>query len=112
MGKNPGMKDIQLYQQILGLQSPWQVETVTLNREAGEIQVRVVCTESVWGCPTCAQRMHVHDYEERRWRHLDSCQFRTVIAARVPVVKCPEHGAQTVAVPWAEKWAGYALPFF
>jgi transposase len=105
------MKDIQLYQQILGLEAPWQVETVTLNREAREIEVRVACTEKVWGCPTCAQRMHVHDYEERRWRHLDSCQFQTVIVSRVPVVKCPEHGAQTVTVPWAEKWARFSRLF-
>ena len=52
----------------------------------------------------CHRRMHIHDYEERRWRHLDSCQFKTVIVARVPVVKCPVHGVETVAVPWAEKY--------
>jgi transposase len=105
------MKDIQLYEQILGLQAPWQVEKVTLKREAKEIEVQVACTEKVWGCPTCAQRMHAHDYVERRWRHLDSCQFRTVIVAAVPVVKCSEHGAQTVAVPWAEKWGRFSRLF-
>jgi transposase len=101
------MKDTQLYQQILGLTDPWQVQAVTLNREAQEIEVQVVCTEQVWGCPECGQRMEVHDHEERRWRHLDSCQYQTFVRARVPVVKCPVHGAQTVAVPWAEKWGRF-----
>ena len=105
------MKDIQLYQQILGLADPWQVQEVTLKREAKEIEIRVGCTETVWGCPQCSQRMQLHAYDERRWRHLDSCQFRTVIVARVPVVKCPEHGAQTVAVPWAEKWGRFSRLF-
>jgi transposase len=105
------MKDIQLYQQILGLADPWQVQEVTLNREAQEIEVRVVCTEGVWGCPACGQRMEVHDYDERRWRHLDSCQYQTFVRARVPVVKCPAHGAQTVAVPWAEKWGRFTRLF-
>jgi transposase len=105
------MRDIQLYQQILGLEIPWQVESVSLKLEAKEIEVRVACTEEVWGCPTCGQRMQVHDYDERRWRHLDSCQFRTFILTRVPVVKCPEHGAQTVAVPWAEKWGRFSRLF-
>jgi transposase len=105
------MKDIQLYQQILGLADPWQVQEVTLNREAQEIEVRVVCTEHVWGCPECGQRMEVHDYDERRWRHLDSCQYQTFVRARVPVVKCSAHGAQTVAVPWAEKWGRFTRLF-
>jgi len=105
------MKDIQLYQQILGLNEPWRVETVTLKAKVQEIEIRVVCTDEPWSCPQCQQRMHVHDYEERRWRHLDSCQFKTFVAARVPVVRCPEHGAQVVAVPWAEKWGRFTRLF-
>jgi len=101
------MKDRELYQQLLGLTDPWRVEEVTLNRAGQEIEVRVVCTEQVWGCGKCAQRMHIHDWEERRWRHLDSCQFKTFIRARVPIVLCPEHGAQVVAVPWAEKYGRF-----
>lgn len=105
------MKDIQLYQQILGLASPWRVDRVSLKPQAREIEVRVAFDDTAWGCPQCRQRMVIHDYEERRWRHLDSCQFKTIIAARVPVVKCPAHGAQTVAVPWAEKYARFSRMF-
>jgi len=105
------MKDFELYQQILGLTHPWRVEQVSLKVEARRIEVRVGYADTVWGCPACQQRMHVHDYEERRWRHLDSCQFQTIIVSQVPVVKCPEHGAQTVAVPWAEKYARFTRLF-
>ena len=99
------MKDFELYQQILGLVEPWRVEGVTLKAKEREIEVRVGFAETLWGCPQCQERMQIHDYEERRWRHLDSCQFQTIIVSRVPVVRCPTHGAQTVAVPWAEKYA-------
>jgi transposase len=105
------MKDIQLYQQILGLEEPWRVESVTLRTEQREIEVRVGFAETIWGCPECQQRMQIHDYEERRWRHLDSCQFKTIIVARVPVVRCPTHGSQTVAVPWAEKYGRFSRLF-
>ena len=105
------MKDFELYQQILGLVGPWRVESVTLKTQQQEIEVRVGVTDTLWGCPQCQQRMHLHDYEERRWRHLDSCQFQTVIVARVPVVRCPEHGTQRVAVPWAEKYARFTRLF-
>ena len=106
-----GMKDFELYQQILGLTEPWRVEQVTLNVAARQVEVRVGYAATLWGCPECQQRMQIHDYEERRWRHLDSCQFQTIITARVPVVKCATHGALTVAVPWAEKYARFTRLF-
>lgn len=105
------MKDFELYQQILGLVAPWRVEAVTLKVAAREVEVRVGYADTLWGCPECQQRMHVHDYEERRWRHLASCQFQTILVARVPVVKCATHGAQTVAVPWAERYARFTRLF-
>jgi transposase len=109
--KLQGMKDIQLYQQILGLVEPWRVESVTLKPKEQEIEVRVGFADTLWGCPQCQKRMQIHDYEERRWRHLDSCQFQTIIVSRVPSVRCPEHGSQTVAVPWAEKYTRFTRLF-
>ena len=105
------MKDIQLYQQILGLVAPWQVESVVLKAKERAIEVRVAFAETLWACPQCGQRMEIHDYEERRWRHLDSCQFQTILVARVAIVRCAEHGAQTVVVPWAEKYGRFSQLF-
>ena len=82
-----------------------------MNRQAQEIEVEVVCEEVVWGCPKCQQRAHVHDHERRRWRHLDSCQYKTFIACEVPRVKCPEHGTVQVSVPWAEKLSRFTRLF-
>jgi len=105
------MKDFQLYQQILGLIAPWQVESVTLKLKEREIEVRVTCAQTHWGCSQCQRRMEIHDYEERRWRHLDRCQFKTILVSRVPIVRCAEHGAQTVVVPWAEKYGRFSRLF-
>jgi transposase len=105
------MQDVQLYEQLLGLVAPWKVEAVSVKVPEQQIEVRVACQETVWGCPQCSQRMHVHEWEERRWRHLDSCQFQTILVARVPRVRCPEHGSQVVAVPWAEKFGRFTRLF-
>jgi len=106
------MKDTSLYQQILGDTSPWEVSEVELNAETLTIEVRLTLPpESIWGCPQCASRMHVKEWRERRWRHMDSCQFKTVLVALVPVVECPEHGGQTVQVPWAEGSSRFTLYF-
>jgi transposase len=105
------MQDFQLYEQILGLSAPWRVKAVKLLKGAEEVEVEVECTQKIWACPSCHQRMHVHQWEQRRWRHLDSCQFKTYILAEVPRVKCAEHGSQSVAVPWAEKYGRFTRLF-
>lgn len=97
------MKDIQLYQQILGNTDPWSVSDVRLDAKTREIEIEMALSDrELWGCPACSRRMHRHDTERRRWRHLDSCQFKTYLVADVPRVKCPDHGTQTVNVPWSE----------
>jgi len=105
------MNDIQLYQQILGDTKPWRVEGVALKAAEREIEISMALDAQVWGCPECRGRMHVHGYERRRWRHLDSCQFRTFLVADVPRVKCETHGTQQVAVPWAEKHGRFTALF-
>ena len=105
------MQDIQLYERLLGLSRPWEVSRVTLKREAQEIEVEVRCIESVWGCPTCGRQMQGHGHEHRRWRHLDSCQFKTIVVCEVPRVRCLEHGSQQVSVPWADPRARFTRLF-
>jgi transposase len=105
------MQDTKLYEQILGLQSPWFVKRVDLKTESREVEVEVGVAPTVWACPECAARMHVHGSETRRWRHLDTCQFKTIVVADVPRVKCERHGTQSVSVPWAEKHSRFTMLF-
>jgi transposase len=39
---------------------------------------------------------------ERFWRHLDTCQYRTILHAESPRSECPEHRVKVVWLPWAE----------
>lgn len=106
------MKDTSLYQQILGDTDPWNVNDVRLDAEKLTVEVRLtVRPDALWGCPQCQSRMHIKEWRTRRWRHLDSCQFKTILEAAVPVVECSEHGAQTVQVPWAEGSSRFTMYF-
>ena len=107
------MQDKDLYQQILGLDSPWTVSDVELDHEQHEIRVHVNHPRGAkFCCPECQRELPCHDHaEERRWRHLDSCQFKTILIASQPRVKCPEHGVKTALVPWAEKNSRFTLMF-
>ena len=62
-------------------------------------------------CPTCSKPAPGYDSRRRRWRHLDTCQYKTILEADVPRVKCPEHGVVTTTVPWAEPNSGFTALF-
>ena len=102
------MRDKELYTQILGIRSPWQVSEIDLSVQVGEVKVYV---EQAAGaeqrCPKCGEVCPGYDRRQRSWRHLDTCQFKTILVADVPRVKCSEHGVVTVAVPWAEPGSGF-----
>ncbi len=104
--------DRALYQTILGLQALWDVERVELREATQEVDVWVGATPgTTLRCPHCGDVAPIYDHVERRWRHLDTCQFRTLLCARVPRLQCATHGATTVSVPWAEAGARFTLLF-
>jgi transposase len=107
------MQDKELYQHILGLSSPWTVRDVKLDMENQEIRVQVDHPRGTrFCCPECQQDLPCYDHgEERQWRHLDSCQFKTILVARVPRVDCPKHGVRSVSVPWSEPHSRFTLLF-
>src|SRR2546428_3042350 len=105
------MYDTELYRQILGLEKPCCVGKVDLNVGGKQVDGLVENEPGVsWPCPECRRELACRDHaEERVWRHLDSCQFRTFVHARVPRVDCPEHGVLQVKVPWAEARSRFTL---
>ncbi len=106
------MRDKDLYAQILGIKSPWQVSEVDLNVAKGEVMVRVEREEGMNSCcPRCKKESPGYDSRTRRWRHLDTCQYKTILVADVPRVKCKDHGVVTVSVPWAEPNSGFTAMF-
>jgi len=106
------MRDKELYTQILGIRSPWQVADVELSVEAGEVKVYVEQEPGAEQCcPKCGKVRPGYDSRRRQWRHLDTCQFKTLLVADVPRVECPEHGVITVDVPWSEPGSGFTALF-
>lgn len=101
------------YALLLGIGSPWKVQTVELKLAEKQVVIELGWQ---WGqaaqCPECGRKCSIHDCAaERTWRHLDTMQFATLIRARTPRADCPEHGVKTMRVPWAEPQGRFTLLF-
>lgn len=106
------MEDRQLYEYLLGLKTPWKVGRIALDVKGRRVDVWVMHDDNEWECPKCNVKAPLHDHaEERAWRHLDSCQYQTYLHARIPRIKCPEHGVLQARVPWAEPQSRFTLLF-
>lgn len=110
------MRDVTFYEQILGLEEPWRVDRVKLDVNEKRVDIHLAHEAGVtWHCPECgrdSEALSCHDHvAERTWRHLDTCQFQTLLHARLPRVNCPEHGVVQVAASWAEPRSRFTLLF-
>lgn len=105
------MQDRELYATILGIHPPWRVERVDARSKEGEVEVFLEHDGSALCCPTCQVASPRYDARRRSWRHLDTCQYRTVLTADVPRVSCKEHGIHQVSVPWAEPGGRFTALF-
>lgn len=107
------MHDTQVFSHLLGIVDPWQVDRVDLALEEGEVHVHLHHDRGKkWACPTCGKPSRLYDHQgERRWRHLDVFQYRTILHASPPRCQCDEHGILAVKLPWAEPGSRFTALF-
>lgn len=108
----------ELFTAALGLAKPWRVDAVRFVPDAHEIHFDVVCDTKRLPCPRCAAPdQPIHDRLQRDWQHLHFFQYRALIHAAVPRVRCGQCGANgdpevgQVDVPWARERSGFTLLF-
>jgi transposase len=79
----------------------------------GEVHVHLTHDPGLeWLCPECGKACPLYDHQpERRWRHLDTCQYRTILHASPPRSNCLEHGGLNVKLPWAEPSSRFTAMF-
>jgi transposase len=99
------MDELVLFTAALGLSESWRVTRSELDIERAQLDLYLGCKRGArFACPAkdCAHgSCPVHDSVEKTWRHLDFFQHKAFLHARLPRVRCPEHGGRQVSVPWA-----------
>ena len=97
------MHGVELYTKVLGVKPPWMVSGVQLDLKQRAVTISVSYDKSVpVACPVCAGQASIYDHQKRRWRHLDTCQLRTILECEVPRASCKDHGVKQLPVAWAE----------
>jgi transposase len=101
----------QLFSLALGLSAPWAVAAITFDPDRKRLDLQLAFKPgSRFACPECGEgECPVHDTRERTWRHLDFFQHEAYLTAKVPRVRCQEHGVRQVEVPWARSGSGFTL---
>lgn len=108
----------ELFTAALGVAPPWKVAAVRFEPEAHTVHFDLVCEATRLPCPVCgAPDQPIHDRLLREWQHLHFFQYRALLHAEVPRVRCARCGergepeVKQVAVPWARERSGFSLLF-
>lgn len=100
------------YRQLLCLNDDWNVKSVDLSTAEKRLVIVLEHVGKTAVCSECAECCSLHDHApSRRWRHLDTMQFETILEARIPRVNCQRCGVKTCEVPWAGKHSRFTLLF-
>jgi transposase len=109
------MDELGLFTAALGLGGSWRVVRSEFDAQATRLDLYLDFERGArFACPAkdCAQECcPVHDTVDQTWRHLDFFQHKALLHARLPRVRCPEHGVRQVSVPWARPGSGFTLLF-
>lgn len=102
----------EFYKNLLDIKDPWEVSSIRRDSKSKEVTAVVVLKPDVaLVCPVCGLAATLHDHRFRRWRHLDSCNHKTIVEADIPRVECAEHGIKQIEVTWAVKGSRFTAEF-
>jgi transposase len=98
-----------VYEGFLGLPDGWAVEGIAKDDHAMNIQITVVCKQRAHQCPSprCGGETVLYGTTEKKVWHQDICAYKTLLIIKVPRVKCPEHGVQSVPVPFVDRYSHF-----
>lgn len=108
------MEDRDIFALGLGLAPPWEICSQHLDTltQPHELHLTLEANRgSLFACPECGKMCKAHDFKELKWRHLNFFQHHCLITAKVPRIRCFDHGVKRIQIPWARKGSRFTLLF-
>ena len=102
-----------LFQLALGITDPWAIDRLEFDPDKKRLDIHLDFKKGArFACPEGdSEQCPVHDTVDKEWRHLNFFEHEAYLHARVPRVKCENHGVRQVSVPWAREGSGFTLLF-
>jgi len=93
----------QFFDLLLNFGDEWQVKRVYVNTKLEEVDVFIEYIGIKAEDPDTIELCNIYDHApSRRWRHLDTMQFKTFINSSIPRITSKEGKVKTINVPWAD----------
>jgi hypothetical protein len=101
----------QLFELALELEQPWRVVRNDLDLERRRVELRLgFKAGSRFPCPHCGRACPAVAFTEGTWRQPDMMAFEASVTARLPSIRCPEHGDLDLAPSWARDHVSLHAP--
>ena len=108
------MNSTEIFSIALGLEAPWQVQTVRLvpvSPTEQELHIDIDFPRGTKFLSRTGEATTAYDTEEKRWQHLNFFQHRCYLHARVPRLQDAAGKIYQIEVPWARSGSGFTLLF-
>ncbi len=89
----------QLFTLALGLNKPWSIKNITLDKESSRLYIYLEFIRSYKFKMYDGEEYTAHDAVERTWQHLNFFQYKCCLHAKIPKVKQSDGKIKTQAVP-------------
>ena len=97
---------------LLNLEDEWVVQNVRTDINKGEVYIHIDCLLKEIRDEETGDLCKVYDHApERIWRHLDTMQYKTFIACRLPRIKTKSGKVKTVKPSWASGYERHTYLF-
>lgn len=97
---------------LLNLDDDWVVEEVATDVKLGEVVIGIKCLLKEVEDVETGELCPVYDHApERRWRHLDTLQYKTYICCSLPRIRASSGKIKTVSPPWASGYERHTYLF-
>lgn len=97
---------------LLNLEDGWVVKSVESNLKTSEIYIHVEYLSNEFEDPETGEKCRLYDHApKRKWRHLDTMQYKTYISCRLPRIKTKTGKVKTVKPNWASGYERHTYLF-
>lgn len=100
------------FTKILDLEDGWVVKSVDTNFSKEEIVIQIDCLLEQLEDPQSGELCKIYDHAPaRKWRHLDTMQYKTYIKCELPRIITSEGKVKTIQPNWASGYERHTFLF-